>query len=127
MHCLPNLYLAKLIFRIYFKKAMDGFCTREESMMGLLKSILGAFSNAAKDEVSRIIESGSDEDLEHAYEKRRLEWLANGQNGTGEKTADMKRLDREMSRRAAEKWENDPRRNRDPNYRWTDANRWDKD
>lgn len=25
-----------------------------------------------------------------------------------------------------EKWENDPRRNRDPNYRWTDANRWDK-
>lgn len=96
-------------------------------MMGLLKSILGAFSNAAKDEVSRIIESGSDEDLEHAYEKRRLEWLANGQNGTGEKTADMKRLDREMSRRAAEKWENDPRRNRDPNYRWTDANRWDKD
>lgn len=74
-------------------------------MMGLLKSILGAFSNAAKDEVSRIIESGSDEDLEHAYEKRRLEWLANGQNGTGEKTDDMKRLDREMSRRAAEKWE----------------------
>ena len=69
-------------------------------MMGLLKSILGAFSNAAKDEVSRIIE-----DLEHAYEKRRLEWLANGQNGTGEKTDDMKRLDREMSRRAAEKWE----------------------
>ena len=22
---------------------------------------------------------------------------------------------------------NNPKRNRDPNYRWTDANRWDKD
>lgn len=95
--------------------------------MGLLKGILGVLSDISKDEVSRIIESGSDEDLENAYEERRLEWLANGQNGTGEKTSDMKRLDREMSRRAAEKWENDPRRNRDPNYRWTDANRWDRD
>lgn len=96
-------------------------------MMDVLKSILCIFSNLTKDEVARIIESGSDEDLENAYEERRLEWLANGQNGTGKKTADMKRLDKEISRRAAEKWENDPRRNRDPNYRWTDANRWDKD
>ena len=31
-----------------------------------------------------------------------------------------------MSRRSAEKWENDLRRNRDPNYLWTDANHWDK-
>lgn len=39
----------------------------------------------------------------------------------------MKRIDREMSRRSAKKWENDPRRNKKPNFRWTDANRWDKD
>ena len=24
-------------------------------------------------------------------------------------------------------WENNPKRNRDPNYRWTDKNRWEKD
>ena len=39
----------------------------------------------------------------------------------------MKRIDSEMSRRSAEKWENNPNRNKDPNYRWTDANRGDKD
>lgn len=27
----------------------------------------------------------------------------------------------------AEEWENDPRRSKDPNFRWTDSNRWDKD
>ena len=61
------------------------------------------------------------------YESRRLEWLTNGQNGTGIKTLEMQMIDREMSRRSAEKWANDPRRNTDPNFRWTDANRWDKD
>ena len=50
-----------------------------------------------------------------------------GYGGDGEKTPEMKQIDREMSRRAAEKWENDPRRNRGPNFRWTDASRWDKD
>ena len=32
-----------------------------------------------------------------------------------------------MSRRTEEKWEKDPKRNTDPNFRWTDANRWNKD
>ena len=36
-------------------------------------------------------------------------------------------LNKEISKRVAEEWENDPRRNKDPNFRWTDANRWDKD
>lgn len=39
----------------------------------------------------------------------------------------MKRLNSEINKRAAEEWENDPRRNKDPNFRWADANRWDKD
>ncbi len=68
-----------------------------------------------------------DKKLADAYEKRRLTWLKNGQNGTGEKTRAMKILDKEMSRRSAKKWKKDPRRSKDPNYRWTDANRWDKD
>ena len=47
--------------------------------------------------------------------------------GTGNKTPIMKRINEELNKRVKEEWENDPRRNKDPNYRWTDVNRWDKD
>lgn len=73
------------------------------------------------------LQSATDQELADGYESRRLEWLKNGQNGTGIKTPEMQMIDREMSRRSAEKWEKDPRRNTDPNFRWTDVNRWDKD
>lgn len=66
----------------------------------------------------------SDDDLENEYETRRLEWL---KDGAGDKTPEMTKIDSEMSRRAAERWEKDPKRNTDPNFRWTDANRWDTD
>lgn len=39
----------------------------------------------------------------------------------------MKILNEAIGRRYDEKWENDPRRNTDPNFHWTDANRWDND
>ena len=39
----------------------------------------------------------------------------------------MNRLNSEIRKRVAKEWENDPCRNKDPNFRWTDANRWDKD
>lgn len=56
------------------------------------------------------------------------ERVRDGYNGgTGEKTAKMNRLNDEINKRVAKEWENAPRRNRDPNFRWTDANRWDKD
>jgi len=87
---------------------------------------MGVFRNA-KDDLASWIQSATDQELADAYERRRLEWLKNGQNGTGVKTPEMQMIDREMSRRSAEKWKNDPRRNTDPNFRWTDANRWDKD
>lgn len=92
---------------------------------------MGLFGNKKKvtkrPSLSDWMETASDQQLADAYEQRRLQWLKDGQCGTGEKTPEMKMLDREMSRRSAEKWEKDPRRNRDPNFRWTDANRWDKD
>lgn len=66
--------------------------------------------------------------MSDAYEEERQDWIKNGyNNGTGEKTAKMNRLNDEISKRVAKELENDPRRNRDPNFRWTDANRWDKD
>lgn len=71
--------------------------------------------------------SATDQELANGYEDRRLEWMKNRQNGTGVKTPEMQMIDQEMSRRSAEKWSKDPRRSTDPNFRWTDANRWEKD
>jgi len=79
------------------------------------------------DEFQTWLQNASDEELANEYEQRRQQWAKNGYGGNGEKTLEMKQIDQEMSRRAAEKWKNDPRRNRDPNFRWTDANRWDND
>lgn len=92
--------------------------------MGLLEKLFG---DKSKDSFGEWMASASDKELADAYESRRLEWLRTGQNGTGEKTPEMKRLNNEISRRSAEKWAKDPHRNTDPNFRWTDANRWDKD
>lgn len=89
---------------------------------------MGLFGNLFKSGFEKWAEGASHEELSDAYEAERQDWIKNGfNNGTGEKTAKMKRLDEEISKRVAQEWENDPRRNKDPNFRWTDANRWDKD
>ena len=92
--------------------------------IGTISIILSKNNN---DEFQDWLQSASDDELSDGYEQRRQQWAKDGYGGDGEKTSEMKQIDREMSRRAAEKWENDPRRNRDPNFRWTDASRWDKD
>ncbi len=88
---------------------------------------MGLFRKRFTDPLGEWMKTASYEDLAAAYEERRQEWLKEEVRITGEKTDEMKRLDAEMSRRTAEKWRNDPRRNKDPNYRWTDVNRFDKD
>lgn len=89
---------------------------------------MGLFGNLFKSGFEKWAEEASHEELSDAYEAERQDWIKNEfNNGTGEKTAKMKRLDAEISKRVAKEWENDPRRNKDPNFRWTDANRWDKD
>ena len=92
--------------------------------IGTISVILSKNNN---DEFQDWLQSASDDELSDGYEQRRQQWAKDGYGGDGEKTPEMKRIDREMSRRAAEKWKNDPRRNRDPNFRWTDASRWEKD
>lgn len=89
--------------------------------MGLLGKLLG---NLLKNTLEAWIINASDEELADGYEKRRLALL---KEGGGDKTPEMERISGEMSRRLAKKWENDPHKSKDPNYRWTDANRWDKD
>lgn len=89
---------------------------------------MGLFGNLFKSGFEKWVEGASHDELSDAYEEERQQWMKDGFNGgTGEKTAKMKRLDKEISKRVDEEWANDPRRNTDPSYRWTDANRWDKD
>lgn len=89
---------------------------------------MGWFGKLFKSEFEKWVEGASYEELSDAYEVERQDWIKHGFNGgTGEKTFKMNRLNEEISKRVAEKWENDPRRNNDPNFRWTDANRCDKD
>ncbi|MFH0766653.1 MAG: hypothetical protein ABII85_00030 [Bacillota bacterium] len=61
------------------------------------------------------------EELEDAYEKLRLDYLK-----TGVKEYPMEQISQELGNRGAEEWFKNHPRNTDPNFRWTDANRWDK-
>lgn len=92
-------------------------------------AVVAAICSASKNSNSfeNWIKTASDDDLSDRYEEKRQKWMKDGYGGNGEKTSEMKQINNEISRRAAEKWEKDPRRNIDPNFRWTDANRWDKD
>lgn len=90
-------------------------------------TLFAILASKHENEFDNYLNSASDEELSADYEQRRQEWARTGFGGNGEKTPEMKRIDKEISRRSAEKWEKDPHRNTDPNFRWTDANRWDKD
>ncbi len=91
------------------------------------ESNIAFLSNLFKSSFENWIENASDEELADGYEERRQQWIKDGFGGDGENPPEMKRIDSEMSRRTAENWEKDPRRDTDPNFRWTDVNRWDKD
>ena len=85
------------------------------------------WSNLFKSSLEKWIENASDNELDNGYEKRRQKWAKTGFGGNGVKTYEMKMIEREMNKRTEEKWKKDPKRKKDPNFRWTDANRWDKD
>lgn len=68
------------------------------------------------------IKTAPDEDLEEAYEKLRLEFCK-----TGVRTPEMEKINHELGVRGAEEWFKKHPRNTDPSFRWTDANRWEKD
>ena len=60
------------------------------------------------------------EELEDAYEKLRQVFCK-----TGTKPLGMEQISRELGERGAKEWFGKHPPNIDPNYRWTDANRWD--
>ena len=67
------------------------------------------------------LKNAPQEELEKAYEKLRLDFCK-----TGVKAYPMEQISRELGERgAAERFAKHPP-NLDPNFRWTDAARWDK-
>lgn len=88
--------------------------------MGLFGELLG---KVFTDKFEKWMKSATYEELDAAYEKRRIEDFMK----IGEKTFDMKRLEREMAKRTAQKGDKDRKKSVKTNYHWTDANRWDKD
>ena len=88
---------------------------------------MNLLSNIFKSAFDKWLECASEEELSTAYEKHRQQWIKDGFRKDGRKTPKMEKINKEINRRTAENWQNDPRRNTDPNYRWTDTNRWDKD
>lgn len=73
------------------------------------------------------LENVSYEELAEGYEERRLRWQKDGFGGNGQPTYEMRKINAAMRKITEERWINDPRRNKDPNFRWSDANRWEKD
>lgn len=89
---------------------------------------MGWFKDLFKSDFEKWVEGATHEELNDAYEVERQKWIKGGFNGgTGERSFEMERINTEINKRVAEEWEKNPKRNLDPNYRWTDANRWDKD
>lgn len=71
---------------------------------------------------SEWLKNASKEELEKAYEKLRLDYCK-----TGIKEYPMEQINRELGERGAAEWFAKHPPNPDPNFRWTDAPRWDKD
>ncbi len=87
---------------------------------------MGFFTKKIKNVFEEWIKNATEEELSDAYENERQKWMKEGFcNGTGAKTPLMKRLNDEISKRAAENWKKNP--NRNPDLRWSDKNRWEKD
>ena len=61
-------------------------------------------------------------ELEDTYENLRLNFCK-----TGTKTFEMEQISRELGERGAKEWFEKHPPNFDPNFRWSDANIWDKD
>lgn len=64
----------------------------------------------------------SRDELEEVYEKMRLDFCK-----TGTKSFGMEQISHELGERGAKEWFAKHPPNMNPNFRWTDANRWDKD
>ena len=68
------------------------------------------------------LKKASKEELEEVYEKLRLNFCK-----TGVKEFGMEQISSELGERGAKEWFKKHPPNTNPDFRWTDANRWEKD
>ena len=87
-------------------------------MEGIIMGLFDFLSGGSMKKFEEWAESASQEELSAALEKNRQNWLETGDYGPTEET-----LVREMNKRLEEEAKKNP--HRDPNYRWTDKNRWE--
>lgn len=78
--------------------------------------------NSRKMPLSDWLKVASKEELDKAYEELQLIFCK-----TGKKPYGMEQISCELGERGAKEWFEKHPPNTDPNFRWTDANRWDKD
>ena len=69
------------------------------------------------------VKMASTEELRELYEKLRLEVFCK----TGNKTTEMEIINHELGVRGAKEWFEKHPQSYNPNVRWTDANRWERD
>ena len=62
------------------------------------------------------------EELKEAYEKLRVGVFCK----TGDKPPEMERISHELGERGAKEWFEKHPKSFNPNFKWSDANRWDK-
>ena len=67
------------------------------------------------------LKTASTEELEEVYEKLRLDYYCK----TGVKPFGMEKISQELGARGAKEWFAKHPPNPDPNFRWTDKNRWE--
>lgn len=70
---------------------------------------------------SDLLKLASKKELEEVYEELRSEF-----GKTGIRTFEMEQISQELEIREAKEWLEKHPANLDPNFRWTDKNRWDK-
>ena len=105
------------------KQVLIGSATAAISIVGACIAVVLSKDNGGKRlSVSDWVQIASKADLENVYEKERQVFLK-----TGTKSYIMEKISHELGLRGAREWAEKHPPNLDPYFRWTDANRWEKD
>lgn len=86
-------------------------------------SIASVICKKGKVSFGEWLKEASTDELKDAYEKLRLGVFCK----TGDRPPEMERISHELGVRGAKEWFEKHPKSYNPNYRWSDANRWDKD
>ena len=107
--------------KLWFKKNKRSILIGSSVALILIGSGVGyVLCQNGKVSFSDWLKIASKEELNQAYEE-----LLKRFNKTGTKTFEMEQISQELGARSAKEWFEKHPPNLDPNYRWTDANRWE--